>query len=419
MNTETALMQKAEAGIARVDPAAVAAAECEKQRIQAAYIMAMQKPRDRERARLDILAACKRPIFADKVEYSKPVGGGSVVGVTIRFIEEALSLWGNIMSNTSVVYEDEHIRRVKATVVDLETNSQFSQEVSITKTVERRNAKGRKVVGERVNTFGDAVYIVVATDEEMANKENSALSRVIRNQGRRLLPSDIEEEAVATARATLSTRGAKDPAQAKKNMIDAFATIGVYPSDLESYLGNRLDGMLPAQVDELRSIYNAIKDGEAKWSSYAADEPEPDPSGDLKAMKAEAEKKAAAKKKREAAKAKKEKEQAAEALRMAEEEAKSARQAAQQDSSLPTPGVGPEETAPGAGDAPTVTEVLDALACDRGTLAAYMMANAERHEQPPVRSLVDLTPAFRAHVVKEAAAFKTAISTWMDVRDNA
>ena len=48
------------------DPAAIAAAESAKARIQSAYIMALQKPRNYDNSRLKILAACKRPDFAEK-----------------------------------------------------------------------------------------------------------------------------------------------------------------------------------------------------------------------------------------------------------------------------------------------------------------------------------------------------------------
>jgi hypothetical protein len=53
--------------------------------------MAMQRPRSYDQSRIKILEACSRPAFAEKVEYSKPVGGGKpIVGPSIRFAELAL-----------------------------------------------------------------------------------------------------------------------------------------------------------------------------------------------------------------------------------------------------------------------------------------------------------------------------------------
>ena len=50
------------------DPSAVAAAESVKARIQAAYIMALQKPRKEMEARDAILRACQRTEFAGKAD---------------------------------------------------------------------------------------------------------------------------------------------------------------------------------------------------------------------------------------------------------------------------------------------------------------------------------------------------------------
>ena len=87
------------------DPAAVAAAEAAKARIQAAYIMAYRNPRNIEQARVRILEACKRPQFAERAEYKKPVGGRSIKGPSVRLAELCIREWGNIMSDSQVLYE--------------------------------------------------------------------------------------------------------------------------------------------------------------------------------------------------------------------------------------------------------------------------------------------------------------------------
>ena len=87
-------LMEIERNLIPVDPAAVSAAEAAKARIQASFIMAFKKPRNSDQARDSILRACKRPIFAQKVEYSKPVGGRKITGPSIRFTELALREWG-------------------------------------------------------------------------------------------------------------------------------------------------------------------------------------------------------------------------------------------------------------------------------------------------------------------------------------
>lgn len=250
------------------DPGAVAAAESVKARIQSAYVMAMQKPRNEDQSRARIIKACSNPIFAQRVEYQKPVGGNRIVGPSVRFAELAVREWGNIMTETQVVYEDDMVRRVKITLVDLETNATFGKEIQVQKTVERKNNRGREVIGERPNSYGDTVYIVKATDDELHNKEAAMISKVIRNEGLRLIPSYIVDEAVEIARTTLMNRDAKDPDAAKKAVLDSFGSIGVQPKDIEEYLGHKLDIISPAELQDLRGVYTAINSGESSWSDY-------------------------------------------------------------------------------------------------------------------------------------------------------
>ena len=285
MNNSLAPMQASlPSSIPYADPAAVTAAEAAKARIQAAYIMAMQRPRSYDQSRIKILEACSRPSFAEKVEYSKPVGGGKpIVGPSIRFAELALREWGNISYESQVVYDDEITRRISVAITDLETNTTFSASIQLNKTVERKKTDGREVVGERINSYGDKVYIVKATEDEIMNKQAAAVSKALRNEGLRLIPQDIIEEAIERARETVKRRDKADPDAARKKLADAFAALRIMPTDLEKYLGHPLGQTSPAELQDLRSIYQTIKDGEAKWSDYVS--PQGEESADAAAAK--------------------------------------------------------------------------------------------------------------------------------------
>ena len=113
----------------KIDPAAHPTAEAAKARIQSAYLMALRKPRDFNQSRDKILTACKRPAFAERVEYSKPVGTKKIRGPSVRFAEQAILSWGNILTETSIVYEDAEVRRLHILVIDLETNAQHGQKL--------------------------------------------------------------------------------------------------------------------------------------------------------------------------------------------------------------------------------------------------------------------------------------------------
>ena len=269
------------------DPAAVAAAETVKARISAAYLVAMQNPRDEDQARARILAACRRPLFAEKVEYSKPAGGQSIKGPSVRFAELAIREWGNIMTETQVVYENEDYRRIRVTLMDLQTNASHSKEIQVSKRVERRSKggrdalikQGRDVLGERQNSYGDTVYIVRATDEELYQKEAALISKAVRNEGLRLIPSDIVDEGISTARATMRNEVAEDPDAYRKQVMDAFAALNILPADLEQFLGHPISTASVAEMEELRGVYQALKEGDATWSDYLD---QPGTSGDVK-----------------------------------------------------------------------------------------------------------------------------------------
>jgi hypothetical protein len=267
------------------DPAIVASAEGVKAQIQAAYMMAVKYPRSFDTSRDRILANCKRTSFAAKVEFAKPVGGKIIRGPSIRFAETALREWGNILTNVQVLYEDETMRRSRVTVIDLETNTTFSKEIQIAKTVERKNSAGYEVLGERTNTKNDKVFIVRATEDDVLNKEAAQVSKALRNEGLRLIPGDIIEEALELAKKTVAAGDKVDPAGAKKALFDAFSELGIKPKSIEEYLGRSVTTLQPSELQDLRGIYRAIKEGEAKWSDYIKKEVADDEAGEKEAAK--------------------------------------------------------------------------------------------------------------------------------------
>lgn len=254
------------------DIAANASAALAKATIEAKFTMAMHRPRNFMEARGSILDSCKRPAFAARAMYAKPQGGQTITGLNIRFAEMALQCWRNIDVTATTVWEDDERRVVRIVVTDLESNSSYSDEASLAKTVERSSVKkGQEVIGERLNSKGEITYIIRATEDELTNKVNSAKSKVIRNSVLRLIPQDILEESLAAIKVT-NSGGGEDPKKASKSVCDAFAGIGVNPTEIEMYLGHALTTVSPSELADLRAIYSTIRDGEASWSDYTRKE---------------------------------------------------------------------------------------------------------------------------------------------------
>lgn len=237
--------------------------------VEARYTLAAYRHRNWDDVRVKILAACRRPNFAHNksVLYRKPIGAG-VEGLGIRFVEEALRCMGNVMPDSAVVYDDPSRRILRVMVTDLENNTTYSQDIVLTKTVERsRPDSDGAYLSVRTNSQGKTVYTVIATEDEFANKESAARSKAIRSLGLRLIPGDIVDESEEIIRAIRRDRAAQDPAGERKRIADAFAALNITPANLEAYLGHPLAQCTTAELVDLRGLYGALRDGETTWVS--------------------------------------------------------------------------------------------------------------------------------------------------------
>lgn len=257
------------------ETASTAVAEQARAAVQARFVMALQRPRDWDEVRTTLLKDCKRPGFAQVARYAKPVGGKDddgnpkkVVGPSIRFAEAAIRAMKNLLPETTTIFDDLAKRIVRVALTDLEANVSYTKDITIAKTVERKFLKkGQTPIRTRINSYGDPVHVVEATDEDLLNKENALVSKALRGHALRLLPGDILEDCMTMVLATLRNEDAKDPDAARKKLVDAFSELNVSPSMLKDYLGHEIGTSSPAEIEDLRDVYVAVKDGESTWAS--------------------------------------------------------------------------------------------------------------------------------------------------------
>jgi hypothetical protein len=251
------------------ETASTMAAAQGKAMVEARYVMAMRNPRNWDQVRSDTLAECKRPSFADNksVYYIKPIGNG-VEGLGVRFVESALRHMRNVLIDPIMIFEDDAKEIYRVSVTDLEANITYSSDVKVSKTVERsKPADDGSYISMRMNSYGKKVFTVPAQDDDLLNKRGALISKAVRTLGLRIIPGDIQDEAIAIIKAVRENKAAQDPAGERKKIVDAFAEIGVKAVDLVEYLGHAIDQCAPAQILNLRGIYGAIRDGEATWAS--------------------------------------------------------------------------------------------------------------------------------------------------------
>lgn len=258
------------------NPSAIAAAEQVKAEIQMGYWMAFQFPRDEETARLKILHECERPSFADKVEYEIKYGNEYVHGPTIRLAEVIFKYWKNLRENSKITFEDDKIRRVSVSVIDLETNGSYNDEVEVSKFIEKKYNRNKEAISERKNSNGEMVYLVPATQDEFSRETEKAKSKTLRKCILRLVPQDLIDQCLLKARNTLIAADKEDPDGKRREMIAAFAKIGIMPDKLSKLLGHDTSFIKEEELLRMRKIYRALEEG-AKWTDYVPEEGEAKP----------------------------------------------------------------------------------------------------------------------------------------------
>lgn len=248
--------------------------------IEAAFVMAKKFPRNEEDIRIKVLKTCRIPSFAEKAKYRKPQGKvqdsrgkwvqNYVIGPSVRLAEEMFRQWGHIDVETTVLYEDDRRRMVQVRAMDMESGSTNRGQFIIEKVVERKNAKGRTVMEERLNSSGERIFVVLATEDEALMKQNSLASKYRRNLILQLIPVYLLADALDAVDETKTSNIKSDPEKAKKGVADEFASIGVLPSGLEEYLGHPFAQITPDEISELKDIFTTIKDGETTWAEVLA-----------------------------------------------------------------------------------------------------------------------------------------------------
>jgi hypothetical protein len=258
------------------ETASTMAAAQGKAMVESRYVMAMRQPRNWDQVRQDIRNECKRPTFANNksVYYVKPIGQG-VEGLGIRFVESGLRHMRNVLVEPTMIFEDESKEIQRVLVTDLESNITYSMDVRVSKTVERsKPMDDGSYLSVRMNSYKKPVYTVPAIDDDLLNKRGALISKAVRTLGLRIIPGDIQDEAIEIIKKIRMDDAARDPAAERKKIVDAFGDLGVKAVDLATYLKHDIAQCSPAELVKLRGIYGAIRDGEATWQTVLDNEAE-------------------------------------------------------------------------------------------------------------------------------------------------
>lgn len=220
--------------------------------IQAAVFIAKQFPRNQVESFDRVLIACERESLAEKAIYCYQRGGSDITGPSIRLAEAIAVSWGNIDCGIVEVDRDDEESTIMAYAWDLETNSRSVKTFTVPH--QRHTKRG-------VTKLTDSRDIY----EHVAN--NGA--RRLRSCILAIIPGDLVEAAVEQCNKTLVAKADVSPENIKK-LVDAFSKFGVTKEMIESRIQRKIDAIRPAQIVNLRNVFNSIRDGMSEPSDWFA-----------------------------------------------------------------------------------------------------------------------------------------------------
>jgi len=229
-----------------------------KTQVEGAVILASRNPRNETEAFQRMVASCGRPNFAKEVRYTYKRGGTLINAPSVYFAREFIRCWRNVWYGLDVIHDDEECRTIRAWAWDLETNTRPSMDATFKKMIQRKDHSG-------------ATRWVRPDERDLREHSNNIGARILRNCLLQLLPTDLIEDALATADETLRSDIRANPTASYRKMAAAFVPLGVTVQDLEAYLGYPLQQASEQDIVRLRGIWKSIDDGESTWSEYAVD----------------------------------------------------------------------------------------------------------------------------------------------------
>lgn len=211
---------------------------------QGKLTLAKKFPRDLTAAHAELMMACKSPAFAAVAFYSKPQGGSTVTGPSIRMAEQIAQVYGNFDYGHRELSRDENKSEVEVYAWDMEKNNYTRRQKTVLHVRDTRD--GPKKLRDQT---------------DVDQKINNVASKEMRGLVLAMMPKWLVEEAVQECRKTLAGNNDEPLEVRVRKMTQAFAKYGVKPGHLEKYLGHSLDEVLLDELVDLQGVYNLLREG--------------------------------------------------------------------------------------------------------------------------------------------------------------
>lgn len=215
--------------------------------VQAAVLVAQQRPRDEDAAVAAMRRSCTRRSLAERATYSYNRGGQTVTGPSITLARELARCWGNVQYGVNELRRDDvqGESEMQAWAWDLESNARSSQTFIVP---HRRDARGGQ---QRITSLRD-IY---------ENNTNNA-SRRLREAIFAVLPQWYTEEALDLCSQTLTQGDGKPIEQRRQDALRAFENQGITQQQLEQKIGCPVTAWTGHDLAQLEVLYRSLSRGE-------------------------------------------------------------------------------------------------------------------------------------------------------------
>lgn len=211
---------------------------------QAKIYIAQKCPRVEAEARLRILEAMSNPALAEQALYSYPRSGETIIGLSIRAVEEMARLWRNLEYGIVELSNENGIAEMKAYCWDMEANVTASKVFKLP--LERHTKGGVKPLTDPRDQY-----------EHSANYGARRLRAMILA----ILPAHIVEAAEAQVKQTLAGKSDVPIATRLDKLLELFAKYGVRREHVELHLKKQLKDIFLDDLVTLRAIYTSLQNG--------------------------------------------------------------------------------------------------------------------------------------------------------------
>lgn len=244
--------------------------------IQSMLTIGMMTRRNQPECEREIMLLCQDLDFAEKALYEYPRGTEKIVGLSIYAVNEIKRIWGCLYDGWQLLdavkgIVREEIKTATGKMEVVETETFFTPVRAYCIDLQKCNLTFREFkVPHRFKAGGkDNPHMKDLFDERdvyeyCANLGQRRKRSCIEEQ----IPRHVRNAAITQIKETKLNADSRPIAVRVQIMLDSFAKVKIPEAAVLNYLGCTKAAITAQQISDLKSIYVALADGEAKIADF-------------------------------------------------------------------------------------------------------------------------------------------------------